>query len=685
MKFKLITAGLIVIVILGAGLFWFLQKDTADNKPGASNEPTLLTVSSVSALQKRYLQPESEVTVKHDLLYASKKNESEATEQLMLDMYTPADNKEEKRPVFIFIHGGGFREGTKNDGASFSEALAKRGYAVFSIDYRLKTKPEANFMRTLNDAYEDISDVFGWIGDHAEEYGLDVNRIAIGGDSAGGHLALNFVNELLIRNPEFVKSVFAIIDIYGGNLNAAVQTALPPVLIVHGTNDLEVPYEVSAKFAEQLDNKGLYHNFLTLEGIGHDYKNEKCFDWIVETTAHFLYNVMNRQEVGSLPNQTAVEVVSGHAFELKLPSAYDDLPAAAAPEMYLPKGWTSNRQNNGTILIQTPDSLERGIQTVYIASPSGTAQDKNFALSVRIADPLKVGYETFYDKNDRLIKTKVSVLNQSSEPFNGTVRIRYQGELGNEDVSEFKVETLKPQKTANLSIPYAIAGKRTFEALGESGVWKQRTEDELHLLAVPKTGEPKRHDDKLGDSDEEGRFEASGAKVEQGSGLEDANVFGRLSWDERFLYITAEATDDTHFQQGSGIDIWSGDSVQFGIGIANEDGSDPKVFSEMGAALGEGDRFLKWRWIAPTGMRADDSVQLEGGVVRRDGKTIYELKIPWEELNVNASRIQAGLKLKFSLLVNDNDGDGRKGWVEYNGGIGTVKDVHQYGDVFLMP
>ncbi|GIO12726.1 hypothetical protein J19TS2_22810 [Cohnella xylanilytica] len=47
--------------------------------------------------------------------------------------------------------------------------------------------------------------------------------------------------------------------------------------------------------------------------------------------------------------------------------------------------------------------------------------------------------------------------------------------------------------------------------------------------------------------------------------------------------------------------------------------------------------------------------------------------------------MRQGLKLKFSLLVNDNDGRGREGWAEYNGGIGTSKDVHAFGDVFLLP
>lgn len=55
-----------------------------------------------------------------------------------------------------------------------------------------------------------------WINDNAELYGMDASRIVIGGDSAGGHLAINFVNQYVSKNPSIIKSIFSIVDIYGG-------------------------------------------------------------------------------------------------------------------------------------------------------------------------------------------------------------------------------------------------------------------------------------------------------------------------------------------------------------------------------------------------------------------------------------------------------------------------------------
>ena len=56
----------------------------------------------------------------------------------MLDAYLPPDSDpREKRPAVVFMHGGGFKSGDKKSGAGLAEKLVVRGYAVFSISYRL--------------------------------------------------------------------------------------------------------------------------------------------------------------------------------------------------------------------------------------------------------------------------------------------------------------------------------------------------------------------------------------------------------------------------------------------------------------------------------------------------------------------------------------------------------------------
>ena len=64
--------------------------------------------------------------------------------------------------------------------------------------------------------------------------------------------------------------------------------------------------------------------------------------------------------------------------------------------------------------------------------------------------------------------------------------------------------------------------------------------------------------------------------------------------------------------------------------------------------------------------------------------TVYELKIPWSELLPPDCEIKANSKLGFSLLINDNDGSGRRGWLEMTPGIGWYKNGEEFTRILLM-
>ena len=94
----------------------------------------------------------------------------------------------EGRPYLetILIHGGSFRAGSKADyGRTWGPYLAARGYVVFAIDYRLSTPQRLTWPQALLDAKAAVQYVRG----HAAVLGVNPDRIAIGGDSAGATLA----------------------------------------------------------------------------------------------------------------------------------------------------------------------------------------------------------------------------------------------------------------------------------------------------------------------------------------------------------------------------------------------------------------------------------------------------------------------------------------------------------------
>ena len=99
-----------------------------------------------------------------------------------LDVYRPAAAEGQRLPVIVSVHGGGWVYGDKERYQYYCMNLAQRGFAVVNFSYRLA--PRHRFPAPL----EDTCAVFAWTLAHAEEYGLDPERVFAVGDSAGAHL-----------------------------------------------------------------------------------------------------------------------------------------------------------------------------------------------------------------------------------------------------------------------------------------------------------------------------------------------------------------------------------------------------------------------------------------------------------------------------------------------------------------
>jgi pectinesterase len=102
---------------------------------------------------------------------------------LKLDLYVPAAGGATPRPAIVFVHGGGWRTGVRANFAPMAIRMAERGYAAATISYRLS--PEALYPAAILDARAAVR----WVRAHAGEYGIDPDRIAIAGGSAGGQIA----------------------------------------------------------------------------------------------------------------------------------------------------------------------------------------------------------------------------------------------------------------------------------------------------------------------------------------------------------------------------------------------------------------------------------------------------------------------------------------------------------------
>jgi acetyl esterase/lipase len=189
------------------------------------------------------------VTTTADVTYGTATNLSNQSVTLKLDVYSPpASDPVTKRPAVVWVHGGGFSGGAKTSGELVDEAttLGKQGYVGFSIEYRLEpggcsaTTPTSNCLLAIQEAKEDAQTAVRWVKSHAATYGVDPNRIAIGGSSAGAITALN-VGYATGETPD--AGVRAALSLSGAAIGSSASAGDAPALLFHGTVDPLVPYQ----------------------------------------------------------------------------------------------------------------------------------------------------------------------------------------------------------------------------------------------------------------------------------------------------------------------------------------------------------------------------------------------------------------------------------------------------------
>lgn len=248
--------------------------------------------------QTSYIPPTESVQVKSDnsiryknVRYGSVPDSiDDASSDRILDIYLPENPQKSKLAVFVFIHGGGFRNGDKSVAAieELCSKIASKGFAVLSINYRLtlkyKTYPGSGSVNlskglpankkfsegmriALNNASEDTEMLFEWIKLQAEKYNFNSSSVAIGGSSAGAMTALNVA---YIRKSKTLP-VNAVVDLWGGMENAElIEKNAPPLLIYHGDSDRVVHVDFAYSLKKQMDKTGNKKTRLNImAGQGH--------------------------------------------------------------------------------------------------------------------------------------------------------------------------------------------------------------------------------------------------------------------------------------------------------------------------------------------------------------------------------------------------------------------------------
>lgn len=187
------------------------------------------------------------VTVTNDISYGSAVNLSNQTINLTLDMYQPTGDTVTSRPAIVWVHGGSFAGGNKSSPELIDEAntFAKAGYVNVSINYRLESPGcsgnLSNCVQAIQEATADSQTAVMFLRTNAATYGIDPNRIAIGGSSAGAIAALN-VGYSTSEDP--AAAVRAVVSISGAHIVAGtISAGDAPALDFHCTTDPLVNFQ----------------------------------------------------------------------------------------------------------------------------------------------------------------------------------------------------------------------------------------------------------------------------------------------------------------------------------------------------------------------------------------------------------------------------------------------------------
>jgi acetyl esterase len=213
---------------------------------------------------------------------------------LTLDAFVPPG--EGPFATCILVHGGGFVRGDKQMFIKpLFAPLSAAGFTWFSINYRLA--PEHRFPACA----DDVETAVKWVQSHAKEYKVDLHRIALIGESAGGHL-VSYVGcksgrelglaavvpfyaphdlEFSVKSRgalgESMQALLGLTELNDdawkrlreASPSSYVRSGLPPFLLIHGDKDPQVPYAQSPRFQARMKAAGNVCDLITIADGGH--------------------------------------------------------------------------------------------------------------------------------------------------------------------------------------------------------------------------------------------------------------------------------------------------------------------------------------------------------------------------------------------------------------------------------
>ncbi|EMI45077.1 alpha/beta hydrolase [Rhodopirellula sp. SWK7] len=232
----------------------------------------------------------AQATVEDSFIYKQVEHEGKPRD-LRIDWTRPSDwQAGESRGAVVFFHGGGWVGGEPGPFAKHSQELAELGLVCFRVEYRLLDRKGT---APPDVCIADAQDAFRFVRGNAKRFGIDANRIASGGGSAGGHLAAYLgmmddeivdgvsrkPNALLLFNPVYdngpggwgTKRVGDRYQEYSPAHNITADD--PPAIVFLGDSDRLIPVTTAERFQRLSREAGLKSELRTYAGQPHGFFN----------------------------------------------------------------------------------------------------------------------------------------------------------------------------------------------------------------------------------------------------------------------------------------------------------------------------------------------------------------------------------------------------------------------------
>ncbi len=238
--------------------------------------------------------------------------------ELPLHIFSPEDGgASDSRPAIVFFFGGGWRSGSPAQFQQHCAYLASRGMVAITVEYRVSSRHQTKAVT----AFQDAKSAMRYVRANAKRLGIDPNRVAAGGGSAGGHLAAALGTISAHDDPNDDTSISAVPDalcLYNPAVVLAsiegrfelpqdrasglrerlgvpleslspfhnIEPGQPPAIIFHGEADTTVPFESVQLFSQKSQSKGNRCELVAYPGQPHGFFNYKK-----ESPANFIATV----------------------------------------------------------------------------------------------------------------------------------------------------------------------------------------------------------------------------------------------------------------------------------------------------------------------------------------------------------------------------------------------------------